>query len=1041
MAVALILAVHGRSSVRTPAMPAPEAVLRLVERFDSNREAYLAAEYNETQTRLDFIDPFFKALGWDVYNDQGYAEPWREVIHEDAFRMGGVMNAPDYSFRLGGRRIFFLEAKKPSIDLSSDPAPAFQLRRYAWTAKLPLSILTNFAEFIVYDTRVRPASTDSPAKARVLYIRYDQYAERWDEIASIFSPQAIRRGALEKYVESATGIRGTAEVDDAFLAEIAEWRTLLAHNIALRNHGLTERQINYAVHATIDRIVFLRICEDRCIESYGRIQALLNGQNVYDRLRDLYRQADDRYNSGLFHFRHERGRTGTPDELTPRLTIDDSVLKDIFRRLYYPDCPYEFSVLPAEILGQVYERFLGSVITLTRGGRAKVEEKHEVRKAGGVYYTPAYIVDYIVRQTVGKLLEGKTPQEVAGVTEAWRPSRTLRPLAVLDPACGSGSFLIGAYQFLLDWHLDQYSKDTGKWSTGGHPRIYRNHRGTWHLTTAERKRILLANVFGVDIDPQAVEVTKLSLLLKVLEGENAETLQRQLALFHERALPDLAANIKCGNSLIGPDFYNGHQMSMFDEEEMHRVNVFNWNDEFPEIMRGGGFDAIIGNPPYVRIQRIGHDRSDYIFAHYSTPVSKTDLSLVFIEKAVGLMNADGTVGLICTAQWMRTEYGRKMRGFLGNGLIAGIVDFGSLPVFRKASTYPGVFIISKRRSDSVEYRRIASRMDLSLDGIEHSEAFTISSGRLGEAPWNPHGLDILEALGQKEIQVERLSHFGHAYIGTLTGMDSVFVMTVHEAERIGLERDLLLPYAYRGEEVSRYEETLPGAVVVYPYKRGRDGRPVIIPEAVLKKEYPITHAYLVSHKAKLRTRRDSRRLYANGPAWYRHLRPGSFNYILPRKLIVKGISRRTEVGVLGEGATFNGANCPGIILVNMGLLSERYFLALLNSKLSTAFFRGICPAKLSNYLRFNSTSINRFPVRLIDVSRAADQSRHDTIISLVRRMLDLRTRLTSATTAHERTLLERQIAATDRQIDHLVYELYELTDAEIAIVEEAAKAP
>ena len=275
----------------------------------------------------------------------------------------------------------------------------------------------------------------------------------------------------------------------------------------------------------------------------------------------MFHRADEKYNSGLFHFQDERGRE-PPDELTPDLAIDDKVLKDIVRRLYYPESPYEFAALPADILGQVYEQFLGKVIRLTAGHRAKIEEKPEVRKAGGVYYTPTYIVDYIVENTVGKLVEGKTAQEVGGLTATFKEAKGGRPLRVLDPACGSGSFLIVAYQYLLDWYLKQYTEvdSPEKHSRGAEPRIYQVGRetfgrgevrgretraqpaqqkastGDWRLTTTERKRILLAHIYGVDIDYQAVEVTKLSLLLKALEGETKESVARML--FHKERATD-----------------------------------------------------------------------------------------------------------------------------------------------------------------------------------------------------------------------------------------------------------------------------------------------------------------------------------------------------------------------------------------------------------------------------------------------------------------------------------------------------------------------
>ncbi len=542
-------------------MGLPKEIADLIERFDRNRESYMSGAYNETQLRREFLDPFFSVLGWDVENKQGYAEAYKDVIHEDALKIGGATKAPDYCFRIGSVKKFFVEAKKPSVNLKDDVSPAFQLRRYAWSAKLPLSILTDFEEFAVYDCRIKPVQTDKASTGRVLYFTYKDYPAKWDELVSIFSREALLKGSFDKYAESTKLKKGTTTVDDAFLTEIEDWRDLLARNIAIRNPDLSQRELNFAVQRTIDRIVFLRICEDRGIEEYGRLQTQLNGTNVYKRLVQLFSQADDRYNSGLFHFQKEKERHEEPDKLTPNISIDDKPLKDIINRLYYPESPYEFSVLSADILGQVYEQFLGKVIRLTAGHQAKVEEKPEVRKAGGVYYTPKYIVDYIVKNTVGKLVEDKKPKEV-------------EKLKILDPACGSGSFLLGAYQYLLDWHLKWYiDNEPDKWAKVKQPAVYQGpspdpRTPNWHLTTAEKKRILLNNIYGVDIDSQAVEVTKLSLLLKVLEGENNQTLANQLRMFHERALPDLGDNIKCGNSLIGPDFYQ--QQTMLDDEERYR---------------------------------------------------------------------------------------------------------------------------------------------------------------------------------------------------------------------------------------------------------------------------------------------------------------------------------------------------------------------------------------------------------------------------------------------------------------------------------------
>ncbi len=610
-------------------MSAPAEVQRLVENFDAHIDSYKAGSYNETQLRVDFVDPLFSCMGWDINNQAGFAESYRDVLHEYTLKTKDGTKAPDYCFCIGGARKFFLETKKPAVHIKDDAAPAFQLRRYGWSASLPLSILTDFEEFAVYDCRIKPQQKDRASVARLMYFTYKDYLDEWEELAGLFSKRAIQQGAFDTFVSSDKKKKGASEIDKSFLADMERWRELLAKNIALRNAKLSQKEMNHYVQATMDRIIFLRICEDRNIEEYGRLQELLKKERVYKGLCRLFRQADAKYNSGLFCFEDERGR-GAPDRVSLRLAVDDKPLQEIIRHLYYPQSPYVFSQIPAEILGQVYEKFLGKVIRLTPAHQAKVEEKPEVRKAGGVYYTPKYVVDYIVKNTVGALLKNKTPAQA-------------KKLRVLDPACGSGSFLLGAYQFLLRWYLQSYSKEPAK----NTKRIYQDDKGRWSLATREKKEILLSNIYGVDIDRQAVEVTKLSLLLQVLEGENSDTLDAERRLFAERALPDLRHNIKCGNSLIGTDFFYGKNLDIFEQNEMEKINAFDWDDEargFGEIMREGGFDAVIGNPPYgaeiTAVQR------KYIDNRLDYSSGTKNSAIYFISLAKQLLSPNGILSFI-----------------------------------------------------------------------------------------------------------------------------------------------------------------------------------------------------------------------------------------------------------------------------------------------------------------------------------------------------------------------------------------------------------
>lgn len=871
-------------------MLAPDAVLDLVARFARNREQYVNAAYNETQVRREFIDPLFVALGWDVANSHGYAQAYKDVVHEDAIKVGLDTRAPDYSFRIGGTRKFFVEAKKPAVNLKDDPAPAYQLRRYAWSAKLPLSVLTDFEEFVVYDCRVKPAASDKSSVARTLYVPYNHYAERWDEIAAVFSKEAILQGSFDRYAESTKAKKGTAEVDKAFLAEIEEWRSLLAHNLALRNPSLTTRELNYAVQVTIDRIIFLRICEDRGIEPYGRLAALVNGHHVYARLAEIYIEADQRYNSGLFHFGEERTRSDAPDRLTPNLSIDDKPLKDILKRLYYPESPYEFSVLPADILGQVYEQFLGKVIRLTAGHQAKVEDKPEVKKAGGVYYTPTYIVDYIVKHTIGKLLDGKTPKQAS-------------ELRILDPACGSGSFLIGAYQYLLDWHLKVYAEQPAKYRK----ELHQGLAGEWQLTTAEKKRILLANIYGVDIDSQAVETTKLSLLLKVLEGETAATIESQLSFLHERALPDLTSNIKCGNSLIGPDFYDDQQLGLtgLDEEERYRINIFDWQAEYPKILGRAvpeeqrGFDAVIGNPPYIRIQNLKEfaprEVEFYKRRYVAASKGNYDIYVVFVEKGLSLLSRRGLLGYILPHKFMNAKYGEPLRGLLAEGRhLLQIVHFGHSQVFTSASTYTCLLFLSKARSPHFAFVPVD---DLSAwRNGERPILGELQADSYGRSDWAfvvGRCASLFERLDAMPVRLRDV--VTGMFVGQQTSADPVFLFKEHRPSResgltnvfskslgrwVTLE-SAALKDVVRSGSIGQYWARAT-AKLLFPYDIvGKNA--YLVTRDALGQRYPMVLAYLELNRGELEARE---RGGFRDASWYRFGRTQNLGCWEQAKLLV-----------------------------------------------------------------------------------------------------------------------------------------------------------
>ncbi len=389
-------------------------IAELVARFDEQYASYKKTDYNEAQTRQDFINPFFIALGWDINNKMGLAEAYREVIYEANTKVKEGKNVktkhPDYAFnKTDGKLAFFVEAKPPHIVVKNDVAPAYQLRRYGWSAKLAVSIITDFEEFAIYDCTKKPIPTDKASVARIKYITYKEYLKEFDFIWDTFSKESVLKGSFNKFAKSTSNKKGSATVDKDFLQSLDSWRTYLATSISWNNKNLDEDEINFAVQQAIDRIIFLRIAEDRGVEPYGNLMDAIKQGDYYTNLFNIFKEADDKYNSGLFDFKK--------DKISKELKVDNKVLKTIINDLYYPQSPYEFSVLSVEILGSAYEQFLGKQIKIDKAHRAYIEEKPEVRKAGGVYYTPQYIVEYIVQNTVGKLIDGKLPNEVSNCQE------------------------------------------------------------------------------------------------------------------------------------------------------------------------------------------------------------------------------------------------------------------------------------------------------------------------------------------------------------------------------------------------------------------------------------------------------------------------------------------------------------------------------------------------------------------------------------------------------------------------------------------------
>lgn len=958
----------------------------LVRRYSDNRLDYRAGTLNETQTRRELIDPLLEQLGWDISNRRGYAEAYKSVIHEDHLTIEGRSKAPDYSFRVGLTRKFFLEAKRPSVNITIDPDPAYQLRRYAWSAKLPLSILCNFEHLAVYDCRFRPAREDKAQTARVMLLRYDEYIERWEELVDIFSFEAVHRGSFDRYA-AAKSKKGTTTVDEAFLTEIERWRELLARAIFLRNPYLRSHQLNDAVQKTIDRIIFLRIAEDLGIEPDGKLASLSKSKQIYFDLCEYFRQADRRYNSGLFHFRPEDGEADTLDSLTLSLDIDNKPLHEIISNLYSPKSPYEFRVIPSDILGQIYERFLGKRIFIENRS-IKIDDKPDVKKAGGVYYTPAYVVKYIIASTINPLLEGQSVENISGA-RASRP-----PLRIVDPSCGSGSFLIEVYQHLLDWYLRKYlEEDREKHARARRPRLIRFGE-SWRLSIAERRRILTSHVFGVDIDPQAVEVTKLSLLLKVLEGESKDAIASQSELFNERVLPDLDQNIKCGNSLIQDDFYGLFDRGQFTEDQLYKINTFTWREEFRQTFRDGGFDAIVGNPPYGAV--LLDQEQSYIRNFYPQQNYQLDTYMLFVERAIDtLLRNGGIVGFIIPNPWLTNVLQTRMRQFvLRSTSVKEIVHF-TFPVFAKAKAVVDTEIIVLRMPRS-ELRPVAH---------------------------------IVRSLGPDELintsEASTIEHNQEEWINAERASINIFLNEP--------ERNLARKIRAAGPPVGMALKTTVG---MKPYQVGK-GVPKQTKEDVESRKFDADSNLGQDYRLYLRGSDIAR--FGVFPERQRFIKYGP--WLAEPRLSAK-FDQIPKIVMRQTGDSLIAAIDHGgyVCMNNMHILVPRdesidlyYCVGLLNSKVLNWYFQSLNPEMGEALAEIKKTNVDLLPFP------AGSSSQRDTIGRISRAIEGIVEKVRLATDPHTRTFERRHLVSAFDQLNEAVYLLFDLTLDEQRIIEIAQK--
>ena len=670
--------------------------------------------------------------------------------------------------------------------------------------------------------------------------------------------------------------------------------------------------------------------------------------------------------------------------------------------------------MAAEVMPSIYERFLGKIIRFTRktknGHSVEIIEKPEVQKAGGVYYTPPYIVKYIVENTIGKKLESKTPDQVS----------TMR---FVDPACGSGSFLVGAYQYLLDWHLDWYYAEERRTQAEKRGVIYKDAATQgYKLSIEEKKRILLNNVYDVDIDAQAEEVTKLSRFLKLLENEGkALSATGQAALFRTsdiqaKILPDMSHNIKCGNSLIGTDYYADKDLTLFGIEEQRKVNAFDWDVQFPEIFASGGFDCVIGNPPYFNIQTLGakNEIVAYIQNKYAEIwQDKSDILFYFLYLAMKL-SKDG-IGFIVSNAFLFSDKARKLRNkIVADNRLSRIINFEVFPVFKGVGITTCITLFDKDKKDFYA---------ISLKGKDYDEAEVTDyiCDKSNEYKLNIRADDVFALVDERIEKINKKIDGNYPQLkdiclvgkGMETAADGVFLFDAYP-NQFPTE---FIKKRVTGKNMGRY--------IIYP-----DNVYVLYFETVSSfKDLPES---IQLHLNKYKKQLSGRATVMNeGREWWRYSRPMHKEYYHLNKIWCSYRSKENTF-CLDESSEYLGLTNTTVIFDTNPEYNLKYILALLNSSTLSFRYKSIGKQTGGGSFEYFPNGVGKLPIPPANTEQQA------VLCALADQMLAAQEQLTGALSDSDKKLLQQRIDILDKRINTVVYGLYGLyglTEEEIKVVE------
>lgn len=995
---------------------AKQALTALINRYNETLRNQRQENISEETIRA-WINEFLSVFGWDVQDTHQVMQ--EKVLRGEARERLNTIHSrhrkPDYTLVNHGIIKSFLDAKDLDVNIFDSCETAFQIRSYGWSAQVPCAFVTNFEQFVIYDTRFVP-NVDQTADFGTIKITVDEYIEKFDLLYDHLCKEKIYANRLFE-IYDVEPIEGENRLDKRFTSTLSDFRIKLAQAILEDNDTIDNNEmLNYYVQVIIDRIIFIRVCESKGIEEPERLKTFLSSPNgFWNTFKNCcYMEFYEHYDGAMFN----------RDNTFNSLNIDDNIFSDFINQFYYP-YPYKFDVIPIKTIANIYEEFLGKQIIVTEN-EAKEELKSEYIKTNGAICTPEYIVDIIQANTI-KLDSINTVNELFNTK-------------ILDPCCGSGVFLVSCYEMLarkLVSILDE--SDTEQVEFENYSFVSDGHR---YLTVEARRDIVINCIYGVDIDGAACEVAKMSLALKIVDGTNP-LIWEETGIFGDRILRDISNNICTGNTLVSTDID-------IDPTEILDVKPLDIQQEFSSVFENrGGFSYIVSNPPYVETKHFKNANPNvhaYLSRKYESFEGKADLAILFIEKSLSLINNTGKIGFVIQKRWFKTNYGKKIRNIINSsGLLESLVDFKSTSIFKRRMTYVAVIVLSNQNNENVNYYNVLDEPTTIINKIENIGAVgyieenqpTIVPHYCGFRSWTYDYSDIELIKERLSTEIGTLKNYPNLDIKDgiqalwkriyhLTNVEingDVAIGTNLIGERVEIESCLLRKVIYN-REFYPFKPIAEDAYCIFPYY-GNTTNPILY--STIRASYPLLYDYLESHKQLITFNVRCR----NGEYWHTFTREHNHTlYDCPKIIIPMTAKDAIATVVENEGFYMDNSNVWFIKVDNVNFETLIAIACIINSTPFTVMAKAGANPQSDDYYKLNKQFLNPVPFpneKLVANEDGCVEFLNNCYNSIV----ELQREYINATPVNK-AVIKRTLEQKWSELDIYCYRLYDLTEEEIA---------